>query len=224
MLVRIPQPSVRDLLPLPHLAWEDLGPERAASLAEGTRTLVLRAWSLGAAPIRDRSTAEAAVGRHAALVEEAVGYLRRASPSVRAALVEWTERMYVALDRHGEHASESDPFDGLAEAADPPGHLDPSLTPAWPYRLGGLIRAAERDLGWRAGRRRVDLRTWAAVVGLAYLWSRRSFPAMRPALRDYVHAAGAFDLNNDGLLAGAALMVNQRAVVAGYREARGRMW
>jgi hypothetical protein len=221
VVVRIPEPSVHELLPLPHLTWAELGRERAASLTEGTRSLVLRTWSLGAAPIRDRTAAQGFVGRHAALVRETVAYLGRASDRARAALVEWTERMYVALDRHGEHAEKADPFEGLTEAADPPGHLDPALTPAWPFLLGGLVREAEVDLGWRPRRGRVDLRTWDALVGLAYHWSRRSFPVARVALRGYLETVGAMDLNRDGLLAGAALMVNQRAVVAGYREARG---
>lgn len=222
VVVRIPEPSVREVLPLPHLTWEELGRDRAVSLTKGTHSLVLRAWSLGAAPIRGRAAAQAFVGRHAALVEETVVYLRDASDPVRTALVDWTERMYVALDRHGEHAPDADPFEGLSEVADPPAHLDPGLTPAWPFLLGGLIREAEVDLGWRSRQGRVDLRTWDALVGLAYLWSRRSFTAARVALREYLETVGAMDLNRDGLLAGAALMVNQRAVVAGYREARGR--
>lgn len=221
MLVRIPEPSVQELLPLPHLAWADLGRERAAALAEGTRSLVLRFWSISAAPLEDRGTAEASVPRHAALVEETFRYLGGASSSARAALAEWTERMYVALDRHGDHAPEADPFRGLSEAADPPEHLDPTLVPAWPFLMGGLVRVAERDLGWSGRRGRIDIRTWSALVGLSYLWSRRSFAAARPPLREYLEVAGLLELNRDGLLAGGALLVNQRAIVAGYREARG---
>jgi hypothetical protein len=222
VLVRIPEPTVQELLPLPHLAWADLGEERAAALAGGARSLVLRFWSIAGAPLPDRGATEGYVSRHAALVAETFHYLGRASSSARAALEGWTERMYVALDRHGDHAPQADPFRGLSEAADPPGHLDPGSAPAWAFLMGGLVRAAERDLGWRARRGRIDLRTWGTLVGLSYLWSRRSFAAARPALRDFLEAAGLLELNRDGLLAGGALLVNQRAVVAGYLDARRR--
>jgi hypothetical protein len=86
--------------------------------------------------------------------------------------------------------------------------------------MGHAVAVAEHDLGWRRRRRKVDVRTWGALVGLAYLWTRDAFAAVRPGLHSFLDGLGRSDLGHDGLLAGGALLVNQRLVVDGYREGR----
>lgn len=207
--VRLPEVGRADLLPLPHLGWPDDG-EPAAS----ARALLVRFAE------RKEERTSADLGRlvrlHAGFVSETFSWLAEAPIVTRARLTEWTERMYAALDDHASHGQ--DPFAAMPDAAEPPDRLLGEHLPAWPFVMGHLVHRAELDLG-RPPRRRGRARpaTWGILVGLAYAWSRTSFAAARPGLSTFLSRG---DLGHDGLMAGGALLVNQRAVIHGYREAR----
>jgi len=207
--VRLPEVGRGDLLPLPHLGWPDGG-----ELASAARALLVR--------FAERKDEEVPVRLsdlvrdHARFVSETFSWLAEAPIVTRARLTEWTERMYTALDRHAEHRE--DPFAAVPDAADPPDRVLGEHLPAWPLLIGHLVHRAELDLGRPPrGRARVRPATWGVLVGLAYAWSRASFAAARPGLSAFLGRGG---LGHDGLMAGGALLVNQRAVVQGYRDAR----
>lgn len=212
----LPELSAGDLLPLPHLSWPSEGEDRSALLAAETRALLIRYSERKEERGVDADAAVRAVGR---LMTDVFTYLAGASGPLRARLAEWTGSMFQAMDSHRDHGP--DPFDGLSGLVDPPAWLGPGSLVGWPVLMGRAVARAEEDLGRPRRRRKVDARSWAALVGLAYLWSRDAFAAVRPGLRTVGREAGP-GLDHDGILAGGALLVNQRAVVLGYRQGRSR--
>jgi hypothetical protein len=84
---------------------------------------------------------------------------------------------------------------------------------AWPYLMGALVEAIEADLRWPRKSDQVDRRTLAVLIGLAFVETRSE----HPMASDW---KGGDDIDEEGIKAGAALMIAERAVVEGYVVSR----
>ena len=83
--------------------------------------------------------------------------------------------------------------------------------------IGHLVGAAEADLGWKRPREKVDRRTWAALIGLSVLLTRKTAEDMPRYHGENIptpkEAAG-------GIIAGMFLNVNETAIIRGYSNGR----
>ncbi len=213
-----------EIAPPPHMTWEaDFGIKRLPELKEGCQDLLLRTIGMKEEFQPDDETLSAMLQARLRISGEVDEYLRGRGVPLMMKLAHFTGMTFEGLSRSAERFPSDDPFVGLDLDAlvSAPGYLRGRPEGfAWPLVFGLVCAEVERELGWRRPPEKVDRRTWAALIGWCYYWTKAN--AQQPAPDDANPPALSPEDLKAAELAGVGrwLVITQRSALLGYAGAR----